>query len=166
MYVPEAQGSLPSRRHALYARRTRTSLGRAVRTCTVAPQDRHASAEHGKRPLGMVGRCAPAPQIEWTDLTISALSDSSASPRVLLAPAHTGRTTLMTRLVRTLVSGIGGYGARRQRDLGGMPSVEVLTTALPYNSAPHGLSVRWVSNNTPPMTALRPCNTRPDIDSV
>eukprot|EP00964_Phaeocystis_antarctica_P071119 scaffold43349_cov73-Phaeocystis_antarctica.AAC.2 len=32
MYVPEAQGSLPSRRHALYVRRTRTSLGRAVRT--------------------------------------------------------------------------------------------------------------------------------------
>ena len=32
LYVPEAQGSLPPGPHALYARRTRTSLGRAVRT--------------------------------------------------------------------------------------------------------------------------------------
>ena len=32
LYVPEAQGSLLPGPHALYVRRTRTSLGRAVRT--------------------------------------------------------------------------------------------------------------------------------------
>ena len=32
LYVPEAQGSLPRGQALLYVRRTRTSLGRAVRT--------------------------------------------------------------------------------------------------------------------------------------
>ena len=42
LYVPEAQGSLPPGPHALYVRRTRVSLGRAVPyrvPCTVAPQE-------------------------------------------------------------------------------------------------------------------------------
>ena len=39
LYAPTAQGSLRPGPHALYVRRTRTSLGRAVRTaCTLAPQ--------------------------------------------------------------------------------------------------------------------------------
>ena len=37
LYVPEAQGSLPPGRHALYARGTRTSLGRAVRSAHRVP---------------------------------------------------------------------------------------------------------------------------------
>ena len=42
LYVLEAQGSLPPGPHALYVRRTRVSLGRAVPyrvPCTVAPQE-------------------------------------------------------------------------------------------------------------------------------
>ena len=36
LHVPKAQGSLLPRRHALYARRTHTSLGRAVAPQVIA----------------------------------------------------------------------------------------------------------------------------------
>ena len=42
-YVPEAQGSLPPGLNALYVRRTRTSLGRAVRTAYRVVHHRHAT---------------------------------------------------------------------------------------------------------------------------
>ena len=49
-HVPKAQGSFPPRRHTLYVRGTRTSLGRAVRTAYRGTTGRRRAPRHDPNP--------------------------------------------------------------------------------------------------------------------